>query len=112
MRRPLASSVPALALALASAVTIAGVALAQGAVEGDRPACVQVTATPRAQAYGYDHVVVVRNGCEAQVTCRVSSDVNPAVTTLAIPPGGSRDTLLWRGSPASAFVATVTCEMR
>lgn len=90
----------------------AGIAIAQGSVEGDRPACVRVTATPRAQAYGFDHVVSIANGCEAQVTCRVSSDVNPTVQTMTIAPGASRDTLLWRGSPASAFRALVTCEMR
>lgn len=93
-------------------MAVAGIAIAQGSVEGDRPTCVRVTATPRPQAYGFDHVVSVANGCERPIVCRVSSDVNPAVQRLTIGPGASEDTLLWRGSPASAFRALVTCEMR
>lgn len=95
---------------------LAAVALAQGPEQGrgdaagTRPACVHAHAEPRMQAYGWDHFVVVRNGCEAAVTCRVVTDVNPSPTALEVPAGATRETLTWRGSPASAFSATVDCQ--
>lgn len=79
-------------------------------VEGTRPECVTVQAQPRMQAFGWDHIVVVRNGCAAAITCSITTDVNPSPTPVSVPAGQSRETLTWRGSPASVFRAHVDCE--
>jgi len=78
-------------------------------VAGTRPDCVTVRAEPRMQAFGWDHIVTVENGCEEAVSCSVATDVNPSPTLVSVPPGETRDTLMWRGSPASVFRAMVDC---
>lgn len=91
----------------------AGVALAQTqshAAEGERPACVRARGEARAQAYGWNHVVVIENTCTAAVTCRVSSDVNPSPVTVQVPAGQTRETVTFLDSPASAFVGRASCE--
>lgn len=95
--------------------SLAGGALAQSSsveVTGTRPACVSARAEARMQAYGFDHFVAARNGCDQPVECSVTTSVNPSPTVLELAPGQSRETLMWRGSPASTFVANVDCTMR
>ena len=107
-----ASSLLALACLLAAALVDApeGAHAQPAAAEGQRPECVAVRAEARMQAYGFDHVVTVTNGCEAQVTCRVSSDVNPAPSTQRLDPRARVEVVLWRGSPARTFVPRVDCD--
>lgn len=100
----------ALAVAIAGGVA-AGVALAQGTVAGTRPACVEARGEARMQAYGFDHVVSIRNGCDRPVRCRVSTDVNPNPTSLDVLPGQMRETVTWRGSPASVFAPRADCDL-
>lgn len=91
-----------------------GGAAAQPSIEvtGTRPSCVSVSAEARMQAYGFDHVVAVRNGCAQPVTCSVSTSVNSSPTVVQLGPGASQETLTWRGSPASVFTANVDCTTR
>jgi hypothetical protein len=86
------------------------VSAAQLRVTGERPECVRASALARYGAMAYDHWVHVENGCPATVRCRVSTDVNPAVTEITLEPGQQRDVATFHGSPASVFSATVACE--
>jgi hypothetical protein len=79
---------------------------------GERPACVAARSEARMQAYGFDHLVTIDNRCEATVSCRVSTDVDPAVIPVSVPARETRDTLTRRGSPARAFTARVDCDLR
>ncbi|MDQ3034027.1 MAG: hypothetical protein M3Y87_16550 [Myxococcota bacterium] len=103
-----------LALLVVLASTLAsGIALAQTQsheAAGARPACVQARGEARMQAYGWDHIVSITNGCAAAITCRVTTSVNPTPVTVRLAPAQSTDTLMWRGSPASAFLANVDCD--
>lgn len=85
------------------------VALAQGRVIGERPECVRAEAIPRFGAMAYDHWVHLENTCGTTVHCTVSTDVNPVPVELDLSAGASRDLSTFHGSPASAFVATVSC---
>lgn len=94
---------------LAVGALLASTALAQGAVEGTRPACARASAEVRSTGYAYNHVVIVENRCEVRVVCRVSTDVTPEPSLMSVEPGQRSETLTRRGSPASRFTATVDC---
>jgi hypothetical protein len=73
-------------------------------------ACVSVTASVRSEAYGYTHLVVLRNGCEKPVECQVWTDVDPTPRrTLRAAPGESSEIVTRIGSPASAVTAFKEC---
>ena len=72
--------------------------------------CVAVRAEAPYRGSGYDHLVKLHNHCEKLVKCRVSSDVHPEVTEVAVPAKGNAEVLLWRGSPARTFKARVSCD--
>ena len=76
----------------------------------DAPACVEHRAEARYRNLGYDHLVHVRNTCDARVACRVSTNVNPEPIELALRPGEERELSTWRGSPAREFTARVVCQ--
>ena len=95
---------------LATALALPTLAVAQTRVVGERPDCVHVSAVARYGAMAYDHWVHVENACAVTVRCTVSTDVNPTPTALELTPAQQRDVATFHGSPASAFVATVTCE--
>lgn len=100
-------------LALALVVLVAGTALGQGGnAEGDRPDCVVANATSALGVYGNNLSVHVQNRCTYEVTCRVSADVNPAVTEIHLAAGASTDVGVFRESPAREFVARVECPTR
>jgi hypothetical protein len=73
------------------------------------PECARVRTEARYVAYGYDHIVEIDNTCEKAVNCTIATDVNPASSNLAIPPGQKRSVTTFRGSPAREFKANVTC---
>lgn len=77
---------------------------------GERDECVDARAEARLQAYGFNHVVVIDNRCEAAQRCTVSSDVNPNPQRVEVRPGARAELLLWRDSPARTFQARVDCE--
>jgi hypothetical protein len=58
---------------------------------------------------GYDHIVWVANGCDAEATCVVWTDVNPVPITVTIPPHETIPVVTFRGSPASVFTPFVRC---
>ena len=65
--------------------------------------------------YGYNHVVVLRNGCSRAATCNVSTDVNPKSTPairVDVAAGTTVEVLTFTASPAQVFTAHVTCKLR
>lgn len=75
------------------------------------PACVRVATQSRWVPYGYNHVVILENGCSKAVLCRVSTDVNPQVQSVDVEPSRTVEVTTIMASPASAFVANVTCAL-
>lgn len=75
------------------------------------PACVRVATQSRWVPYGYNHVVILENGCSKAATCRVSTDVNPQVQSVEVDPARTVEVTTIMASPASAFVANVTCAL-
>ncbi|MCA9629783.1 MAG: hypothetical protein KC766_19050 [Myxococcales bacterium] len=74
--------------------------------------CVEYSTQVIYKNYGYDHWVHLRSACEKPVTCHASSDSNPSGADRALDPGESASLLMFRGSPASEFQATVSCRLR
>ena len=97
--------------ALGGWLSLPGASAQPRGAEGQRPSCVAVESEARMRAFGFDHVVQVRNGCEQALTCRVSSDVNPSPQSVRVERAGTAEVLLWRGSPASTFSPRVDCEL-
>ncbi|MCA9646247.1 MAG: hypothetical protein KC492_36405 [Myxococcales bacterium] len=71
--------------------------------------CVEYTTQVVYRNYGYDHLVQLRSACQKPVTCHVASDSNPSGVDQSLAPGQSESVLLFRGSPASEFTASVSC---
>lgn len=72
--------------------------------------CAIVTASARAEAYGYKHLVTLRNGCDRPVECQVWTDVDPEPrATLRAAPGETSELVTRIGSPASAVSAGKEC---
>lgn len=104
-------------LLVAAAGASSSVANAQSAPDAGAPsppsipACVAVGTDARYVPYGYNHVVVLRNGCSKPVTCNVSTDVNPQSTAVDVASGATVEVLTFTASPAQTFVAHVTCKV-
>jgi hypothetical protein len=75
------------------------------------PACIRVATESRWVPYGYNHVVILENGCSKAATCKISTDVNPQVLTAEIEPTKTVEVTTIMASPASQFVAKVTCSL-
>lgn len=73
-------------------------------------ACVSHTTEAR-HIMGYDHLVHIKNACESEATCKVSTDVNPQIQLVTVAPGQTKSVLTFRGSPAREFKATVECRL-
>jgi len=73
------------------------------------PACVHFRAESRYVPYGYNHVVVIENGCSKPAACTVSTDVAPQPQNVDVPAGktGEWPTLL--GSPQPTLPAHQKC---
>ncbi len=109
----------------AAAIAVAGfgsstVAFAQGHAPLDAeadagaavlPACVSVTTEARYIPYGYNHFVVLKNGCSKAATCTVTTDVSPQATSVEVASAASVDVLTFRASPVRSFLARVTCRL-
>jgi hypothetical protein len=76
------------------------------------PACVAVSTASRYVPYGYNHVVVLRNGCSRAVSCSVSTDVNPERLTAEVQAGTTAEVTTFIGAASSTFVARVGCTVR
>lgn len=75
------------------------------------PACVRVGTESRWVPYGYNHVVILENGCSKPATCKVSTDVNPQVQTAEVDVQKTVEVTTIMASPASTFVAKVSCAL-
>jgi len=74
------------------------------------PACAEVSASARMQAYGYAHVVTLTNRCQRAVSCEVWTDVDPAPHyQLRAKPGDRVEVVTRNGSPARAVQAGTQC---
>jgi hypothetical protein len=75
--------------------------------------CTTVTGSVRAEAYGYKHVVSLRNGCDKPVDCEVWTDVDPTPRqVLRAAPGETVEVVTRIGSPASEVSAQKECKFR
>lgn len=73
------------------------------------PSCVEAFPEVRYRSYGYDHVVHLYSRCDVRAYCAVSTDVNPTVIEVIVPPREHIEVLTFRGSPAREFTPKVTC---
>lgn len=73
------------------------------------PPCVSWRKEARYSGAGYDHLVHVRNACEAPAACTVSTNVNPEPQNVRVQPGHEETVLTFRGSPAYEFTPRVAC---
>lgn len=96
-------------MAIWLALAVATVPLAEPAPK--TAACVVVQGDARYRNYGYDHVVIVRNGCDRKAICDVSTNVNPEPARVEVPAGSAAEVLTFRGSPAREFVPRATCRL-
>jgi hypothetical protein len=71
--------------------------------------CVAVRTEAIYAAYGYDHHVYLRNGCDKAVRCEVTTNSNPEPTTVTLQKSESQDIVMFRGSPASELSANTKC---
>lgn len=101
-----------ISLVMRSALLFAILALPVVVLAADQtevPNCVEVSKEAPYQAYGHTHIVVVRNGCDARIQCRVSTNVDPEPVRVTVAPGETSRTATRRGSPSREFDARVTC---
>ena len=75
------------------------------------PACIGVATEARYVPYGYNHIVLLKNGCSKAATCSVSTDVNPQATSVDVGASASVEVLTFTASPAQTFHARVTCKL-
>ncbi len=73
--------------------------------------CVEHWQEVRYRAYGYDHIVHLRNTCARTAHCSVTTDVNPQPTSAVLPARTETEVTTWIGSPASVFFASVQCDL-
>jgi hypothetical protein len=93
-------------------VALASVALAADAGLPTAKDCIQSWPEARMQAYGYNHIVHVKDVCAVGADCVITTDVNPEPTKLSVGPKSEAEINTWLGSPARVFVPTVVCTMR
>ncbi|MGM0575414.1 MAG: hypothetical protein ACQEXJ_06760 [Myxococcota bacterium] len=111
---------PARSIPLRAVVAALGVLLAlpllgaasPSAAGDDLPGCISYREDVRDRAVGYDHWVVIRNDCEQDAACEVTTDVNSDPTPATVAAGETEEVLTWRGSPARIFRATVRCTLQ
>jgi hypothetical protein len=108
---PMKAALVALALFVVPALVSPAAAEDGSAKQPDAPACVQWRTEVRYANYGYDHWVIIHNGCERRAVCVVSTDVNPRPIHVAVPAGRTKQVLTFRGSPAREFRAHVVCRL-
>lgn len=76
----------------------------------DHPRCMEVRAEPVYNGIGWNHVVVLRNGCDRRYDCQVSTNVDPSPSyPVSLAPGEERSVATRNGSPASGFSPKAIC---
>jgi hypothetical protein len=76
------------------------------------PACIHFKAESRYVPYGYNHIVVIENGCSKPAACIVSTDVVPQPQNVDVPAGKAVEVTTFMGSPQRSFTPTVRCTLR
>jgi hypothetical protein len=83
------------------------------AVAPSADTCAEVRGSARAEAYGYTHVVSLRNGCDRPVRCELWSDVDPEPRVrVEVAAGAATEVITRRGSPAREVVGHKKCSFR
>ena len=82
-----------------------------GAGAAALPACVSISTQARYVPYGYNHVVILKNGCSKIAKCTVATDVNPQPTSVEVASAATIEVLTFAASPAATFKAQVTCAL-
>ena len=72
------------------------------------PDCLQSNKTVIYRAFGYDHIVELRNSCPSGVHCELSTSTEQA-QSVTLEPGEDKHLLLRRGSPAREFDYRLVC---
>lgn len=75
------------------------------------PACMLVSKDARYVPYGYNHIVVLKNGCSKPATCAVATDVNPQSIATVVAAGTTVEVVTFSGSPAQVFTPRVRCTL-
>jgi hypothetical protein len=97
-------------LAAIALLSASGSLLAQQArIAGTRPDCTTVTAQPIFNGSGYNHLVTITNGCSTQVSCTVTTDINPHPIAVTVEPGQSRTVNTYFNAAGYGFTPTVHC---
>jgi hypothetical protein len=93
------------------------IAMVQAEVDGaaaldGTPDCIEYRGEARYGAYGYNHFVIIRNGCDRDAKCTVTTDVNDDTHRVTVPKGQTKEVTTFIGSPASDFKPHVTCTLQ
>ena len=90
-----------------------GMVLALGAESAadPPPTCATYRTEARYRPYGYDHIVILHNGCDRRVSCEVSTNANPRPVTVTVEAGRDREVVTFLGSPSREFTANVRCAL-
>jgi len=75
------------------------------------PACVRVETQSRWVPYGYNHIVILENGCSKPAACTVSTDVNPDKQKVEVASGTSVEVNTFMASASATFTAAVACNL-
>jgi hypothetical protein len=100
-------SIAAIGIAIAAA-SAHGIA---APVDPSSIGCVHAWPEARYRALGYNHIVHVRNQCDARAECAVSTNVNPAPENVTVPGHKEVEVTTFLGSPAREFTPKVECRM-
>ena len=76
------------------------------------PACIHHRAESRYVPYGYNHIVILKNGCSRSATCVVTTDVNPERQSADVPSNATVEVATFLGAAASTFTARVACQLK
>lgn len=75
------------------------------------PACVKVGTESRWVPYGYNHVVILENGCSKPASCTVATNVNPEKQKSEVASGTKVEVMTFMGSASATFTASVSCAL-
>jgi hypothetical protein len=73
--------------------------------------CVQSWPEARYRGLGYNHIVHVRDVCDARAECTVSTNVNPERQAVTVPGHSEVEVTTFLGSPAREFTPKVDCRL-
>jgi hypothetical protein len=83
-----------------------------GEAEADVPDCITYRGEARYGALGYNHIVIITNGCPSDARCTVSTNASPDTQNVRVPKGETKEVTTLLGSPAREFTPHVTCTLK